>query len=142
MKAGWHHHASLTNRYFSTSSKTPMASWTTVEEDATTRCGHCDNCTRAPETVVRKDVTLEAWQILKVAEYVQERKGTATLGQLSELARGGAKSEFNFDSHTRKGKQGSAKGSVDLENVCGGKVQLPKEVFFHSVLLVCWALSH
>jgi hypothetical protein len=27
-------------------------------------CGHCDNCTRSPNSVERKDVTLAMWQIL------------------------------------------------------------------------------
>ena len=91
-----------------------------------TPCGHCDNCTRAPETIDRKDVTAEAWKILRVAEHVKENKGRVTLAQLAELARGVGKGEFGTSK--RASKSGSGKGTLDLQGLCGGPVVLSKEV--------------
>ena len=110
-----------------------VASWSTNDEDAMTRCGHCDNRTRAPETVDHKDVTMEAWKILRVAEYVSRNKGRVTLNQLADLARGSGKGEFGLSGHSSK--SGPGKATVDLEDLCGAPDKLSKEVNFVCLFL-------
>lgn len=126
--------------YFSMSANLNVASWSTNDEDAMTRCGHCDNCTRAPETVDRKDVTGEAWKILRVAEYVRRQKGRTTLNQLAELARGGGKGEFGLSGHASKA--GPGKATLNVQEVCHGPIKLSKEVrvrvsLAHGMLTCC-----
>jgi hypothetical protein len=66
------------NSYFSSSE------WA---EDST-RCGHCDNCTRDPTTVIESDVTLEAKRVLAIARLLNSRKVKVTAAQLAQAARG------------------------------------------------------
>lgn len=108
------------------SSNLNVASWSTNDEDAMTRCGHCDNCTRAPETIDRKDVSTEAWKILRVAEHVKRQKGRVTLNQLAELARGGGKGEFGLSGPASK--SGPGKATANLQDICGGPIKLTKDV--------------
>ena len=68
----------LQNSYFSSSD------W--AEDN--TRCGHCDNCTRDPTSVIESDVTLDAKQILAVARVLHSKKIKMTAAQLAETARG------------------------------------------------------
>ena len=103
-----------------------MASWTTDDTDALARCGHCDNCTRPPETVDRKDVTVEAWQILKIVAAVQRQGGRLTLNRLSDLARGAGGGAFEAGGQG-KGK-GQGKITLDLDEVAGGKIGFSKDV--------------
>ena len=113
------------------SSNLNVSSWSTNDEDAMTRCGHCDNCTRAPETVDRKDVSIEAWKILHVAEYVKRNKGRVTLNQLAELARGGGKGEFGLSGPASK--SGPGRATVNINDLCGGPIKLSKDVSGSSV---------
>ncbi|KZT07931.1 ATP-dependent DNA helicase [Laetiporus sulphureus 93-53] len=115
--------------YFSASSQLSVASWTTQETDALERCGHCDNCTRAPESVKRLDVRLHAWQILHVAEAVQDARGRVTIAQLADLARGSGGASFTMTSSQKGRGRGKEKERIalDLEEVAGGKVELAKE---------------
>ncbi|KAF8488965.1 P-loop containing nucleoside triphosphate hydrolase protein [Russula emetica] len=53
-----------------------------------TRCGHCDNCTRDPTSVIESDVTLDAKRMLKVARDLHSKKIKVTAAQLAEAARG------------------------------------------------------
>ena len=53
-----------------------------------TRCGHCDNCTRDPTSVIESDVTLDAKRILAVARALRSKKIKVTAAQLAETARG------------------------------------------------------
>lgn len=117
------------NRYFSMSADLSMASWTTEDTDALARCGHCDNCTRAPETVDRKDMTVEAWQILKIADAVQRHGGRLTLNGLGDLVRGSGGGAFDVAGGGRgaKGKV-KEKVAIDLDDIAGGKVCLSKDV--------------
>ena len=101
-----------------------VSAWSTADEDAEAPCRHCDNCTRPPETVDERDVTVDAWRVLRVAEYVRRQKGRVTLNQLAELARGTGKGEFT----THGSKSGSSKAMVDLTQVCDGSVGLSREV--------------
>lgn len=104
-----------------------MASWTTVDEDATATCGHCDNCTRTEETVDRRNVTMEAWQILKIAEKVHEEKGRLSLAQLAGIARGTGKAEFSVSSRKRRGN--ATKAALNTETLIGEPItSLRKDV--------------
>ncbi|KAI0687700.1 P-loop containing nucleoside triphosphate hydrolase protein [Cytidiella melzeri] len=110
-------------KYFNSSARLDTASWTTAEVDALSPCGHCDNCTRPPETVDQRDVTAEAWQILTIVEAVHKEHGRVTLSKLADMARGKGKAEFN-----RKGKGWQPESvALDLEFLGAGKVELSKE---------------
>ncbi|KAI0302808.1 P-loop containing nucleoside triphosphate hydrolase protein, partial [Multifurca ochricompacta] len=52
------------------------------------RCGHCDNCTRDPASVVQSDVTLDAKRVLAVARILHSRKIKVTAAQLALTTRG------------------------------------------------------
>ncbi|KAG1730305.1 P-loop containing nucleoside triphosphate hydrolase protein [Suillus lakei] len=113
-------------KYFSASSDLSMASWTTNESDAMDRCGHCDNCTRPPDSVEHKDATVESWQILKILEAVEGSGGRLTIAGLSDLARGlgGGSFETSGGGKRRNTKE---KIQIDYDSVAGGKVGLSKD---------------
>ncbi|KAI6121912.1 ATP-dependent DNA helicase [Pisolithus sp. B1] len=111
-------------RYFSASSDLSMASWTTEESRATDRCGHCDNCTRSPETVEQRDVTLEAWQILKILETISAQGTRQTIAGLGDLARGLGGGAFEGGGKRRKTKE---KLQLHYDSISGGKVELSKD---------------
>ena len=90
-----------------------MRAWETEEVGANDNCGHCDNCTRPPETVSERDVTVETWQILRVAEHLEK---PVTLAQLAKLVRG-----------VRAG----ITHNLDLDVLIGGKVSLSGHVSCH-----------
>ncbi|EIW74415.1 ATP-dependent DNA helicase [Coniophora puteana RWD-64-598 SS2] len=117
-------------KYFSASSELQMSAWTTAEKGSLDRCGHCDNCTRSPETLDVRDVTLESWQILRVLEAVHAGGGRVTMSGLAELAigRGGGAFEQAPVRGKRKKAQGAKeKMTVDYDAVAGGKVALSKD---------------
>ncbi|KAF8122865.1 ATP-dependent DNA helicase [Boletus edulis] len=111
-------------KYFSASSDLSMASWTTEESSAMDKCGHCDNCTHPPGTVFYKDITLDAWQILKIVHAVDSEGGRQTIAGLSDLARGAAGGSFEAGGKRRKGKE---KIRLDYDAVAGGQVELAKD---------------
>lgn len=122
---------SIIHRYFSHSSHLSIASWSTSEVGALDPCGHCDNCTRTPESIERRDVTLATWQILKVLQAVRQGGGRLTLGGLAVLVRGGRKGSFDVAVKRRgrkAGDDGAGKGSVDLDDLVGGPVEMKKLV--------------
>ena len=110
-----------------------MSAWATQEADAHARCGHCDNCTRPPETIEQRNVTLQAWQIVKIAEQIARDGGRVTLGMLADLVRGAGGGAFGV---AAGGKRGRGKGktadkekvNLDLDDVAGGKVALGRDV--------------
>jgi ATP-dependent DNA helicase Q1 len=51
-------------------------------------CGHCDNCTRDPTSIIQSDVTLDAKRVLAVARTLYSRKIKVTAAQLAQAARG------------------------------------------------------
>ncbi|KAF9027266.1 P-loop containing nucleoside triphosphate hydrolase protein [Rhodocollybia butyracea] len=114
--------------YFSHTTNLSMTSWSTSDASARAPCGHCDNCTRTSEAYVDKDVTLEAWQLLRIIEKAQKTGGNVTLAKVAELARSSGKA-IGGTARKGKGKHGGAKEqvTVDLDAVCGGKVNLKKE---------------
>ncbi|KAG8886455.1 hypothetical protein FRB98_001274 [Tulasnella sp. 332] len=116
--------------YFSSSSSLSLASWSDTGSSTLTRCGHCDNCSRPPESMLEQDVTLEAWRLCKVAEQVAREGGRLTVAALGDLARGNGGASFGLVS-TGKGRRSKGKAdekvSLDLDALCGGKVGLSKD---------------
>jgi hypothetical protein len=117
-------------RYFSTSSALSLSAWSAEGSETLSKCAHCDNCTRSPESVDNKDVTLDAWKILKVAHVIGEEGGRTTLGMLADLVRGAGGGTFEGGSGGRGKGKGKAKEKkpLDLDLICGGKVDMSKEV--------------
>ncbi|KAJ2917914.1 hypothetical protein MD484_g2495, partial [Candolleomyces efflorescens] len=113
--------------YFNHSSEIAITSWSTDESSALEECKHCDNCLRSPSSVVLKDVTLPAWQILRVISEISNRMcGKVTLNMLKGLVRGkgGGKIEVSVGGGRGRGKKGQKeKVDVNLETVCGGPVK-------------------
>lgn len=89
----------------------------------------------------RKDVTLEAWQILKIMRNIESQGGRVTLGMMADLIRGAGGGSFGTSKSTgnsRKGKGKSKekeKAELDLDGIAGGKVGLNKDVSFDILLL-------
>ncbi|KAF5356497.1 hypothetical protein D9757_012578 [Collybiopsis confluens] len=119
--------------HFSHSSNLSITSWSTSGVSATQRCGHCDNCTRPADSFERKDVTVEAWQLLKIMQSVQQN---VTLAKLADLARSTGKGTClvagsGGDKRGRKsGGGGNGKQEqvqVDSDSICGGKVEMKRE---------------
>ncbi|KAJ8087719.1 hypothetical protein PM082_006556 [Marasmius tenuissimus] len=114
--------------YFSHSSQLSINSWSTEEESAHQKCGHCDNCTRPPDDIEERDVTLQTWQILKILRDVLESGGSVTATMLAGLVRGTGGAAFNVAGGGKgKRKATPTKASVDLGKVCGGKVDMKKD---------------
>nr|XP_018265542.1 ATP-dependent DNA helicase [Kwoniella dejecticola CBS 10117]OBR87700.1 ATP-dependent DNA helicase [Kwoniella dejecticola CBS 10117] len=134
-------------RYFSASAHLSASAWDAPDtlsssSGTTSKCGICDNCTREPDSIVTKDVSVEAWRILKVAQYVQSEHGRVTLANLSDLVRGLGGGTFSVvgGGEGRKGKRkaNGEKEKVDLDSV-GGKILLGKDdtetLMIHLLLL-------
>ena len=124
-------------QYFSASSHLSAAAWdrpdnlSSKTSGTLTTCGICDNCTRDPASLITKDVTFNAWRILKVLAKVQEEGGRLTLGTLADLVRGLGGGSFAMTDTSGRGtkrKMTGEKRSVDLDAIAGGKVNLSKEV--------------
>ncbi|TFK39324.1 P-loop containing nucleoside triphosphate hydrolase protein [Crucibulum laeve] len=113
-------------KYFSHSTETSISSWATEDEGALDNCAHCDNCTRSPESFDCKDVTLAAWQILKITAEVQRTRGKLTLSMLASLAKSAKGGTYDVG----KGKK-KEKADLDLNVVCGGPVELSKDDIEH-----------
>ena len=136
-------------QYFSASSHLSTAAWDHPDallpskSGSLTTCGICDNCTRDPASLITKDVSLEAWRILKVLTQVQSEGGRVTLVTLAELVRGLGKGSFAVaDGKGRKRKVVGEKGSVDVEELAGGKVSFNKEASLFLAKLVRTHLAH
>ncbi|CAE7231975.1 unnamed protein product [Rhizoctonia solani] len=116
--------------YFSASSSLSLSSWTTEAGGKLTPCGHCDNCTRPPESITNKDVTLDAWIILRTAQTIDNEGGRVTIGMLADLVRGVGGKSFQVPLGGGKGKRRKSQGekvALDLEGVAGGKASLSKD---------------
>uniref|UniRef100_D8QE93 ATP-dependent DNA helicase n=1 Tax=Schizophyllum commune (strain H4-8 / FGSC 9210) TaxID=578458 RepID=D8QE93_SCHCM len=113
-------------RYFSHSAQVSESSWSTEEADVNDPCGSCDNCTRDPETYEEKDVTEQAWQVLRIAEEVKDRGVSITIKKLAEIARGLGGGTVSSGTKRKKGKS-SGPETIDIEDVAGGKVNMKQE---------------
>ncbi|CAE6448446.1 unnamed protein product [Rhizoctonia solani] len=117
--------------YFSASSSLSLSSWTTEAAGKLTPCGHCDNCTRPPESVANKDVTLDAWIILRVAQTIDNEGGRVTIGMLADLVRGVGGKAFQVPAggggKGRRRKSQGEKVGLDLDGIAGGKTSLSKD---------------
>lgn len=111
-------------RYFS-HSRLSVSTWSTAEINALDRCGHCDNCLRDEDSIEQRDVTLQAWQLLKILQAVRQQGGRLTLGKLATLARGGAKGLYEVSKGNRRESENQ---EIDLDTVSGGPVDLSKTV--------------
>ncbi|KAF8816782.1 ATP-dependent DNA helicase [Phlegmacium glaucopus] len=119
-------------KYFSHSSQLSISSWTTEEAGALDPCGHCDNCTRPPDSIERVDVTLATWQILKIIDAVRKSGGKLTLVMLATLARGLQGGSYEVGQGGRNGSK--EKISLDLETVAGGPVDMKKMQIEHLIV--------
>lgn len=71
-------------------------------------------------------MTLDAWRILRILKHVVDHDGRVTIAILADLVRGAGGGSFTAG---KKGK-GAQKDKMDLnlEDLCGGKVTLLKDV--------------
>ncbi|KAJ3554988.1 hypothetical protein NP233_g12309 [Leucocoprinus birnbaumii] len=121
-------------KYFSHSSNLSIASWTTEDQDALERCGHCDNCTRPPETIERKNVSLQTWQLLKIANYVYRIGGKTTVNILAGLARNAGGGALDVAAGGKGKRKAKEKVNLDLEDIAGGIVDLHKDDIEHLII--------
>ncbi|OCF37459.1 ATP-dependent DNA helicase [Kwoniella heveanensis BCC8398] len=134
-------------KYFSASAHLSASAWDHADtlsssSGAISTCGICDNCRRSPDSIVKRDVTLETWKILKVAQMVQREGGRVTLANLADLVRGLGGGMFGLvgggEGMRGKRKTHGEKAQLDLEEV-GGKVTLGKDdteaLLIHLLLL-------
>lgn len=112
--------------YFSVSSSLALSAWGAAT-DAGEKCGHCDNCRRAPDSFAPNlDVTLDAWRVVRVLSHIATHKGRVTIAILSDLVRGVGGGAFSAGG--KKGKKSQQdKLDLDLDEVCGGKISLGKD---------------
>ncbi|PVG04636.1 ATP-dependent DNA helicase [Serendipita vermifera] len=112
-------------KYFSASSSLSLSAWSAEGSENLSRCGHCDNCTRGPDSLDSRDVTIESWKIVRIAKTIETGGGRVTLGMLSDLVRGAGGGAFEAGG----GGRGKNKNKVrlDLDDVCRGKVELHKD---------------
>lgn len=115
-------------RYFSASSSLAVSAWSTDGSNNLTRCGHCDNCKRSPDSIERKDVTLESWKIIKAAQFIASEGGRATMGMLADLVRGSGGGAFAVGGSGKGRSKASDKTRLDMDDIAGGKVEMAKEV--------------
>ena len=124
-------HESATPSYFSASANLDVSAWSADGTAALERCGHCDNCLRDSTSHKYEDKTLEAWQILKIAEEVYNLNGNVTIGGLAALTGGNRQAKIRV----KQGRGAAIEIPVDKENVAGGKVKLSVAVSDAPVLL-------
>lgn len=100
-------------RYFSVASQLDTSSWTTDDVDASEPCGHCDNCTRSPGAIEHRDMTQDAWKLVKILDAAAR---PLTLKKLTSLARGNNGGSYELP-HGQKGK-------IDLKELIGSPINL------------------
>ncbi|WRT64897.1 uncharacterized protein IL334_001836 [Kwoniella shivajii] len=134
-------------KYFSASAHLSASAWDAPDSlssssGSTSSCGICDNCLRPADSIITKDVTIETWKILKVAQAVERDGGRVTLANLADLVRGLGGGLFGVvgGGEGKKGKRklNGEKEKVDLEEV-GGKITMSKDdieaLLTHLILL-------
>ncbi|KAG8810526.1 hypothetical protein FRC17_002895 [Serendipita sp. 399] len=115
-------------QYFSTSSSLSLSAWSAEGSETLSPCGHCDNCTRSPDELDRdKDVTVEAWKILKIVGAIKEEGGKATLSMLSDLVRGAGGGSIETSNGGKGRSKQKEKVQLDVDAICEGKVEMHKD---------------
>ncbi|KAK0468201.1 P-loop containing nucleoside triphosphate hydrolase protein [Desarmillaria tabescens] len=104
-------------KYFSHSSDLSISDWATEETGALDRCGHCDNCLREGDSLIR-DVTYEAWQLTKLVAAICDTKNKHTARSIATIAK-----SKTWDPSKPKMKQ----PEYQLETICDGPVDLHKD---------------
>ncbi|KAE8538337.1 hypothetical protein D1P53_005682 [Cryptococcus gattii VGV] len=138
-------------KYFSASAHLSTASWdnpTSLSSSdsastSTSPCGICDNCLRPASSISTRDVTLESWKILRIAQEVVKQSGRVTLPNLASLVRGLGGGSFGVvgggeGKKGRKQKSTGEKAYLDIEEF-GGKVTMSAddvEVLITHLLLI------
>ncbi|KIR37776.1 ATP-dependent DNA helicase [Cryptococcus deuterogattii 99/473] len=138
-------------KYFSASAHLSTASWdnpTSLSSSdststSTSPCGICDNCLRPASSISTRDVTLESWKILRIAQEVVKQSGRVTLPNLASLVRGLGGGSFGVvgggeGKKGRKQKSTGEKAYLDIEEF-GGKVTMSAddvEVVITHLLLI------
>ncbi|OWZ78617.1 ATP-dependent DNA helicase [Cryptococcus neoformans Bt85] len=138
-------------KYFSASAHLSAASWdnptsfssSDSTSTSTSPCEICDNCLRPPTSISTRDVTLESWKILRIAQVIAKQNGRVTLPNLASLARGLGGGSFGVvgGGEGKKGKKQKStgeKGYLDIEEF-GGKVAMSAddvEVLITHLLLI------
>ena len=113
-------------KYFSHSPQLSISSWTMEDAGALDPCGHCNNFTRSPDSIERKDVTMVAWQLLKSIGALRNSGGKLTTVMFASLARGLQGGSYEV---SQGGKNGSKeKVNLDLEAIAGGAVDMNRTV--------------
>lgn len=122
-------------KYFSTSANLSANAWDTAATltssstaGSLTTCGICDNCTRDESAVVTKDVTLDAWRIVKILQAVDREDGRVTVGAAADLVRGLGGGHFPVVQGRKSKVMG--KTTLDFATVAGAKVGLSKDVSY------------
>jgi ATP-dependent DNA helicase Q1 len=120
-------------KYFSTSAKLSADAWDNAASldkasagGSLTTCGICDNCIRDESTIDVRDVTLDSWKLLKVAEEVQKQGGKLTVTALGDLARGLGGGQFTTSNEATNSTNGKLR--LDIGDVAAGKVLASKSV--------------
>ncbi|KAI0052061.1 ATP-dependent DNA helicase [Auriscalpium vulgare] len=72
-------------KHFSTQSNLALSAWSA---EPLVRCSHCDNCMRAPGAVEERDITAEAWRVLRISQALKRADENVTAQKLSDCARG------------------------------------------------------
>lgn len=127
-------------KYFSASAHLSTASWdnptslssSDSDSTSTSPCEICDNCLRPPSSISTRDVTLESWKILRIAQEVVKQSGRVTLPNLASLTRGLGGGSFGVvgGGEGKKGKKQKStgeRGYIDIEEF-GGKVAMSADV--------------
>ena len=96
-------------RYFSVASQLDTSMWTTDDVDASEPCGHCDNCKRSPGSIEHRDMTQDAWKLIKILDAAGR---PMTLKKLTSLARGNLGGFYD------------QKGKIDLKELIGAPISL------------------
>lgn len=113
-------HGSAIPSYFSASANLDVSAWSADGTPTLERCGHCDNCLRDPTSRTYEDKTLEAWQILKIAQEACNLKGKVTIAGLAALSGGNRQAKISV----KQDSGAATEVPVDVDKIAGGKVKL------------------
>ncbi|TFK70701.1 ATP-dependent DNA helicase [Pluteus cervinus] len=103
--------------YFQHASAVDISQWATDNEDALSRCGHCDNCKRK-DGVLKQEITLQVWQLLQIVEAVERSGLQVTFRKLASFATG---HKVQFSTNSRRGSERVT--GLNLTTICDGRVR-------------------